>query len=131
MGGSAPLPAELHRKKGNYRPSRHAKREEGTIEIEDGYPSPTMQLTSGQLEIWNNIRRIMEPSNIYNDADAYKLTRYCVAQDRFHRELDDMPIYLWDTLRKLEKELYLCPQERIKIGVKKKSSDNAFDKFKK
>lgn len=131
MGGSLPLPTEVHKKKGTFQPCRHADRDEGELVIEEGYPSPSQQLKPGELEIWNEIRRIMEPSNIYTDADSYRLTRYCVAQNRFHEEGIDMPIYLWDQLRKLEDQLYLSIKERIILGVKKKTPDNAFDKFKK
>ena len=130
---SLALPVEIHKQNGTYRPTRQRDREEGVLELDDKYPELPDHLADfpAAVEVWNEIKEIMEPSKIYNAADANKLTRYCLLEAEFRKKVNNFPINRMQTMRTLERDLYLCPSSRAKIGVKPKKEANAFEKFKK
>ena len=97
--------------------------------------------------VWERVKGVMENSRIYNEADAGKLARYCVLQAQFeesiiysncekeNEEIDtdedgDNKHHFGASklaqLRLLERDLYLDPEMRAKIGNKKKKASNPF-----
>lgn len=144
------LGLDVHKLNGTYRKDRHEKiAEDGKIDIPDQYPEMPEFLTYYEyaVYVWDRVKGVMESSRIYNEADAGKLARYCVLQAQFEEsviysncEKDDEEI---DTdedgdnkhhfgasklaqLRLLERDLYLDPEMRAKIGTKKKKVSNPF-----
>lgn len=129
---SQALPVSVHKMNGTYQKCRHEDAEKGQFVFDEGYPEPPRELNNdyAAMVVWEEIRTIMEASKIYTQADAEKLARYCVLIAEFRATLAGFPVSKLNPLRSLEKDLYLCPTARAKLGVKQKEPENAFDKFK-
>jgi phage terminase small subunit len=126
------LPASVHKLNGTYQPCRHSEREEGRLELGDVYPECPDYIAQDHIavQIWEDLRTIMEPSGLYTEADTSKIARYCMLEAEFRVKLDSFPTAKLQAIRLLERDLYLCPESRAKIGVKQKQEDNPFEKFK-
>ena len=123
-------PDNVHQLNGTYRNDRHAS-ENGGVQIKEGYPRPPKYLKDlPAFEIWKEIQKVMKPAGLYTQADASKIAKYCVLEQEFRDLLVDFPANKLSQLRLMERDLYLDPESRAKLGVKKAKSGNPFDQFK-
>lgn len=121
-------PNQVLELQGTKRKDRHSAQTDGSFD--PCYPDPPDYLTDKQLEIWHFVKECMEPANLYTKSDASKLARYCVMEIEWRTMLTEFPATKLAQLRSLEKDLYLDPEMRQKLGLAKSKPQNAFDKFK-
>lgn len=76
---------------------------------------------------WNKIKKIMEPTGIYTEADADALSQYCILWVDFAFDPDAFPASKLAQMRLTRKDLYLDPESRAKLGGKKSSTSNPFE----
>ncbi len=123
-------PNNVHNLNGSFRNDRHGGGKE--VAIPEGYPEVPEFLKdyAPALRVWDSIKVVMESSNIYTAADALILARYCQMQAEFQACPAKYTAAEKRELRALESQLYLNPESRARLGIKKKDSTNPFDKFK-
>ena len=123
-------PDNVHKLKGTFRPDRHAK---NTAERElpaPGYPQPLAYLKSDALAVWREVEAVMSACNLYTQADAAKLARYCCIEAEFRAAPCEFPAAKLTQLRLMERDLYLDPEARAKIGAGgKPKSTNPFSEL--
>lgn len=110
-------PNNVHKLKGTYRPDRHAERVSGYQPPAVGYPHPPEYLAGLALTVWGEVERVMGDCNLYTQADAAKLARYCCIEAEFRTSPIEFPAAKLSQLRLMERDLYLDPEARAKIGV--------------
>lgn len=103
--------------KGNFRPDRHSLKAPGYMPPTDGYPSPPTYLKGEQLAIWREVEATMGSCNLYTQADAAKLARYCCIEAQFRADPVEFPASKLAQLRLTERDLYLDPESRAKLGT--------------
>jgi phage terminase small subunit len=121
-------PDNVHKLKGTFRPDRHAK---NTAERElpaQGYPQPLAYLKADALAVWREVEAVMSVCNLYTQADAAKLARYCCIEAEFRADPAAFPSAKLAQLRLMERDLYLDPEARAKVGgVSKARTGNPFE----
>lgn len=110
-------PASVHQIKGTFRPDRHATAPDGYQPPAEGYPLPPAYLDAAALEVWREVEAVMRPCCIYTQADAAKLARYCCIEAEFRSGPADFPAAKLSQLRLMERDLYLDPEARAKVGA--------------
>lgn len=109
-------PDNVHKLKGTFRPDRHAK---NTTERElpaPGYPQPLAYLSADAMVVWREVEATMSTCNLYTQADAAKLARYCCIESEFRADPAAFPSAKLAQLRLMERDLYLDPEARAKVG---------------
>lgn len=123
-------PDNVHRLNGTYRPHRHGQKRGDGPDIKKGYPKPPAYLKeTPAFDVWKEIQKVMKDADIYTQADAAKIARYCVLEAEFRLTLTEYPTPKLAQLRLMERDLYLDPESRAKLGVSKTKSANPFDQF--
>jgi phage terminase small subunit len=110
-------PDNVLKLKGTYRPDRHAKGPEGYQAPAEGYPQPLEYLSGPALAIWREVEAVMGGCNLYTQADAAKLARYCCIEAEFRADPAEFPAAKLTQLRLMERDLYLDPEARAKVGA--------------
>ncbi|MGY8830820.1 MAG: hypothetical protein ACKVIS_14985 [Pseudomonadales bacterium] len=109
-------PNNVHKLKGTFRPDRHAERVSGYQPPADGYPRPPEYLAGAALVVWGEVEKVMGACNLYTQADAAKLARYCCIEAEFRAAPVEFPAAKLSQLRLIERDLYLDPEARAKVG---------------
>lgn len=121
-------PNNVHKLKGTYRPDRHAERVSGYQPPAVGYPRPPEYLSGLALAVWGEVEQVMGDCNLYTQADAAKLARYCCIEAEFRTDPCQFPAAKLSQLRLMERDLYLDPEARAKVGGSAKARpQNPFD----
>jgi phage terminase small subunit len=113
-------PDNVHKLKGTYRADRHAQGPEGYQAPAEGYPQPLEYLGGPALAIWREVESFMGGCNLYTQADASKLARYCTIEAEFRACPADFPAAKLTQLRLMERDLYLDPEARARVGASAK-----------
>jgi len=122
------LPEEVKKATGNYRPSRHERKNEDPAAGQP-FPEAPVWLPEAAQRVWAEVRETMEPLKLISAADTHTLARYCVLEAEFRAAPDDMPVAKINTTRQLANDLYMSPSMRAKIGSLQPKTDeeNEFD----
>jgi phage terminase small subunit len=110
-------PDNVLKLKGTFRPDRHASKVSGYEPPAPGYPQPPEYLAGAQLAVWLEVESVMQGCNLYTQADAAKLARYCCIEAEFRADPALFPAAKLAQLRLMERDLYLDPEARAKIGI--------------
>lgn len=120
-------PNNVHKLKGTYRADRHAKGPQDYEPPAEGYPEPPAYLSDTALEVWAEVEAVMNRCGLYTQADAAKLARYCSLEAGFRADPAEYPAARLTQLRLTERDLYLDPEARAKLGATKRpKSSNPF-----
>lgn len=115
-------PDNVLKLKGTFRADRHASKVKGYEPPAAGYPQPPAYLVGEQLAVWNEVEAVMGQCNLYTQADAAKLARYCCIEAQFRSDPIEFPAAKLTQLRLMERDLYLDPEARAKIGTTHKEA---------
>lgn len=110
-------PDNVLKLKGTYRADRHAKGPEGYHPPADGYPVAPAYLSGAALGVWREVEAVMGRCGLYTQADAAKLARYCCLEAQFRDDPVEFPAARLTQLRLTERDLYLDPEARAKVGA--------------
>ena len=116
-------PDNVLKLRGTYRPDRHAKGKTGYQPPEAGYPVPPAYLPGAALAVWREVEAVMGHCGLYTQADAAKLARYCCLEAHFRDDPVEFPAARLTQLRLTERDLYLDPEARAKIGAGQKATN--------
>lgn len=121
------LPNNVHALRGTKQKSRHGEND-GPI-LTGGFPQMTDEVKADPRAVkhWNKIKKIMEPTGIYTEADADALSQYCLLWVEFAFCPSEFPSAKLAQMRLTRKDLYLDPESRAKLGGKKASNKNPFE----
>lgn len=109
-------PNNVHKLKGTYRADRHGDVLSGYQPPTAGYPRPPEYLSDVALAVWREVERAMGKCNLYTQADAAKVARYCCIEAEFRADPGEFPAAKLSQLRLIERDLYLDPEARAKVG---------------
>lgn len=109
-------PDNVLKLKGTYRADRHGLKAEGYEPPAAGYPTAPDYLKGHQLAVWRDVEAVMARCNLYTQADAAKLARYCCIEAEFRADPAAFPASKLAQLRLTERDLYLDPESRARIG---------------
>lgn len=120
-------PNNVHKLKGTFRPDRHGESQQDYQPPVEGYPRPPEYLAGPALAVWGEVERVMSKCNLYTQADAAKLARYCCIEAEFRSGPCEFPAAKLSQLRLMERDLYLDPEARAKVvGTSKAKPMNPF-----
>lgn len=109
-------PDNVLKMRGTFRADRHSLKAEGYEPPAEGYPSPPDYLKGEQLAVWHEVEAVMGRCNLYTQADASKVARYCCLEAQFRADPVEFPAARLTQLRLIERDLYLDPESRARIG---------------
>lgn len=109
-------PDNVLKMRGTFRADRHGSKAEGYEPPAEGYPTPPDYLKGPQLAVWREVEATMGRCNLYTQADAAKLARYCCIEAQFRADPVEFPAARLAQLRLTERDLYLDPESRARIG---------------
>jgi phage terminase small subunit len=110
-------PNNVHKLKGTFRADRHAQGPADYQPPAEGYPQPLDYLSGSALAVWREVETIMGNCKLYTQADAAKLARYCCIEAEFRADPAEFPAAKLTQLRLIERDLYLDPEARAKVGA--------------
>ncbi len=113
-------PDNVHKLKGTFRADRHAQGPDGYQPPAEGYPQPLEYLGEPARAVWREVEAVMAGCNLYTQADAAKLARYCCIEAEFRASPEAFPAAKLTQLRLIERDLYLDPEARAKVGAASK-----------
>ena len=109
-------PNNVHKLKGTFRADRHAQGPAAYEPPAEGYPRPPEYLVGPALAVWGEVEQVMGKCNLYTQADAAKVARYCCIEAEFRADPCQFPAAKLSQLRLMERDLYLDPEARAKVG---------------
>jgi phage terminase small subunit len=109
-------PNNVHKLKGTFRADRHSQGPADYQPPAEGYPRPPEYLIGLALAVWGEVEQVMGKCNLYTQADAAKLARYCCIEAEFRTAPVEFPAAKLSQLRLMERDLYLDPEARAKVG---------------
>ncbi|MCQ2029037.1 hypothetical protein [Stutzerimonas zhaodongensis] len=110
-------PDNVLKMRGTFRADRHASKVESYEPPAEGYPTPPDYLQGTQLAVWREVEAVMGRCNLYTQADASKVARYCCLEAQFRADPVEFPAAKLTQLRLTERDLYLDPESRARIGT--------------
>ncbi|OEO23096.1 hypothetical protein AX279_22490 [Pseudomonas sp. J237] len=120
-------PDNVLKLQGTYRIDRHAPKVSEYEPPAPGYPRAPEYLNENHLAVWREVEVAMGGCNLYTQADASKIARYCCIEAEFRASPTDFHASKLAQLRLMERDLYLDPEARAKLGgIGKSKKSNPF-----
>lgn len=112
--------------RGTIAKNKASKRIEGYQPPAEGYPKPPAYLDDAALAVWAEVEAIMGGCNLYCQADAAKLARYCCLEAQFRADPAEYQAAKLTQLRLMERDLFLDAESRSKISGSDQVKRNPF-----
>lgn len=109
--------------------NKASKQLEGYQPPAEGYPVAPTYLDAAAMAVWAEVEAIMGGCNLYCQADAAKLARYCCLESQFRADPVEFQAAKLTQLRLMERDLYLDAESRSKIAGTGQSKRNPFAEF--
>ena len=121
------LPNNVHDLQGTKQKCRHGESSDPLLEAKYPAPPAVIKANEAALKKWNEVKKIMEPAEIYTAADVDALTQYCLMMSDYISDPKEFPATKLAQLRLVRKDLYLDPESRAKVTGKAGTKTNPFD----
>jgi len=110
-------PDNVLKLRGTYRADRHQNGPADYQPPAAGYPVAPAYLSGAARAVWTELEAVMGNCGLYTQADAAKLGRYCCLEAQFRDDPAEFPAARLTQLRLMERDLYLDPEARAKVGA--------------